>query len=384
VTTEQGLPLPRGRIKAVPEDFVVEEIPAYEPSGEGDHLYVRFTKRGLTTDDVAAKIARATGVPVRDVGIAGMKDKVAVTTQTFSLPIPPKGAQDLEARVTALAIDGVTVLDARRHTNKLRTGHLAGNRFTIVVRDIEEHRIDQVMSTLEEVGRVGLANAFGPQRFGRGRDNADKARAWLSGRIAAPRDARMKRLLFSALQAELFNRVLDARVAEGTWATPVVGDLVKRRHGHALFLWTGTEDPKDEAFPTGPMFGVKMRDPEGEPLALERRILAEFLGDGVDISGTRTLGEGTRRLLCLPVEGLTVQRLSDPLAAQDTRDAREGAQAEVGTNRPNCNGVSKGSGLRVCFVLPKGGYATSLLGTALALVEGADAASEGTPGDRDA
>jgi tRNA pseudouridine13 synthase len=349
-------PLPKGTIKRTPEDFVVEEIPAYEPCGEGDHLYVRFTKRGLTTDDVAAKIARAAGVPVRDVGIAGMKDKIAVTTQTISLPIPPKDGERLEAGVRALTIDGVTILDARRHTNKLRTGHLAGNRFSIVVSGIEAGRTDEVVSSLEGVAKDGLPNAFGPQRFGRGKDNADKARAWLSGRSPAPRDNRLKRLLFSALQSELFNRVLDARVGQGTWNTALVGDLVKRRHGHALFVWTGEDGDEDgQPLPTGPMFGVKMRDPEGEPFAIEQRVLGEGLGEGVDLGSTRNFGEGTRRPLCLWLDGFGIERLE--------RD----------------------SGFRVNFVLPKGGYATSVLGTALALEEGrpvlapADAPTDAPP-----
>jgi len=360
-----GAPLPRARIKTTPEDFLVEELSAYEPSGEGDHLFVRFTKRGLTTDDVALAIARTAGVNVRDVGIAGMKDKVAVATQTVSLPIPPKSGDEFEARVRALAIPGITILSTRRHTNKLRTGHLAGNRFTIVVRGIEPGRIDEVVSTLEAVGRVGLPNAFGPQRFGRGKDNAAKARAWLSGRAPAPRDGRLRRLLFSALQAELFNRVLDVRVAQGTWTTPLPGDLVKRRHSHALFSWTGRAEEDDAPYasedpplPTGPMFGVKMRSPEGEPLAIEQRVYSEGLGDGIDLASARNLGEGTRRLLCLWIEGLRIERLPSD------QEAREGTVQ--GVHR----GVDEGAdrrGLRVHFVLPKGGYATSVLGTALAL-----------------
>jgi tRNA pseudouridine13 synthase len=360
-----GASLPRARIKTTPEDFLVEELSAYEPSGEGDHLFVRFTKRGLTTDDVAVAIARIAGVNVKDIGIAGMKDKVAVATQTVSLPIPPKSGDEFEARVRALAIPGVTILSARRHTNKLRTGHLAGNRFTIVVRGIEPGRIDEVVSTLEAVGRAGLPNAFGPQRFGRGKDNAAKARAWLSGRAPAPRDGRLRRLLFSALQAELFNRVLDVRVAQGTWVTPLPGDLVKRRHSHALFSWTGRAEEDDASYsaedpplPTGPMFGVKMRSPEGEPLAIEQRVYSEGLGDGIDLASAKNLGEGTRRPLCLWVEGLRIERLSSD------QEAREGMVQ--GVHRAVDTGVDR-RGLRVHFVLPKGGYATSVLGTALAL-----------------
>jgi tRNA pseudouridine13 synthase len=348
---------PRGSIKTTPEDFVVEEIPAYEPSGEGDHLYVLFTKRGLTTDEAAGRIARATAVPMRDVGIAGMKDKVAVTTQTISLPVPPKGGAELEAKVGDLSLEGITIHGARRHTNKLRTGHLYGNRFAIVVRGVERERVEEVVTTLEAVGREGLPNAFGAQRFGREKDNAERARAWLSGRAPAPRDGRLRRLLFSALQAELFNRVLGERVERGSWAIPLVGDLVKRRHSHALFLWTGDVTDQDDApSPTGPMFGAKMREPEGEPLELERAILRENLGEGVDLVSARALGEGTRRPLRLWVDELRIERLA-----------------------PGDGEGQTGVGLKLYFVLPKGGYATSVLGTALALEPVAEGASDVFP-----
>src|ERR1700677_2742939 len=129
--------LPRGVIKSTPDDFVVEELPLYAPSGEGDHLYLRFTKRNLPTDVAVRMIARALAVDTRDVGVAGLKDKVGVTTQTISVPLG-RDAAALEARVASLALEGIVVHEARRHTNKLRTGHLAGNRFTIVIRNVEE------------------------------------------------------------------------------------------------------------------------------------------------------------------------------------------------------------------------------------------------------
>ncbi len=343
-------PLPRGQIKAAPEDFLVEEVPAYAPSGEGDHLFVRFTKRNLTTDVAASRIAAAMDVAMRDVGIAGMKDKVAVTTQTLSLPLPRERAQDFEAHLSRLALDDITIHECVRHTNKLRTGHLAANRFTIIVRGIEAARLAEVAAALEEAVRTGIPNAFGPQRFGKAKDNADQARDWLSGRAKAPRDARFRRLLFSALQAELFNRVLDLRVNQGTWSTPLRGDLVKRRTSGGLHLWTGGQareelDGGDEVSPTGPIFGVKMRDPEGEPFEIERTVLRDQLGEGIDLSATRALGEGTRRLLRLWVSDFRVEA------------------CEPGSLPPR----EEGRDLRVCFVLPKGGYATCVLGTVLDL-----------------
>lgn len=360
----------------MPEDFLVEEVRAYSPSGEGDHFFVRFTKKNLTTDVAASRIAGAMQVAMRDVGIAGMKDKVAVTTQTVSLHVPREAGRDFEARLSLLALDGITIHECMRHGNKLKAGHLAANRFTIVVRGIDAACVAEVTLALEEAGRMGIPNAFGDQRFGRDKNNADQARAWLAGRIKPPRDPRLRRLLFSALQADLFNRVLDFRVKNGTWHSPLQGDLVKRRSSGGLYLWTG-DDPRDESSdrdelsPTGPMFGVKMRDPAGEPLELERRVLRESLGDGVDLSGTRALGEGTRRSLRLWVNDLRVE------ACDSLGRVREGELHR-----------EEERDLKVCFVLPKGGYATSVLGTVLALglpgdspEVSSDASPEALPGD---
>ncbi len=340
--------LPRVRIKEVPEDFVVEEIPAYEPTGAGGHLFLRFTKRGKTTDDAVRAIACELGVSPRDVGVAGLKDKVAVTTQTISLPLPaaePAAAAFVE-RARSLVLDAITVLDARRHPHKLRTGHLAGNAFRIVLRGLANERVDEVVRSLERIAGKGLPNAFGAQRFGRDQDNAQRARAWIAGREAPPRDPRRRRLFWSALQAELFNELLAARVNAGTWATPLEGDLVKRRASGGLFSCTdpdtdGERAARGEVTPTGPIFGVKMRWPGGVPGELERQVLAENLGELFDFASVRTLGEGTRRALRLWVDDLRVERAANPSAAE---------QAES---------------LRVYFVLPKGAYATTVLGEAV-------------------
>jgi tRNA pseudouridine13 synthase len=333
---------PRGRIKAIPEDFRVDELPLYEPCGSGEHLFVRFEKRDLTTDAAARAIAGALGVAMPEVGIAGMKDRRAVTTQTISL-LAPRADSAFDERALALSIDGVKILSARRHTNKLKTGHLAGNRFAIVIRDLGDGA-PLVISKLTELGRTGLPNAFGPQRFGRAGDNAEHARAWLSGRIPAPRDPRLRRLHWSALQAELFNALLAARVEGGTWDVPLEGDLVKRRASGGLFSCTDVQAERErarvgEVSPTGPIFGAKMRWPRGAPEALERRILGERLGDGFDLAANRSLGEGTRRALRLWVDQLQIE----------------------------CKSMEEAPSLRVYFVLPKGAYATTVLGAAIEL-----------------
>jgi tRNA pseudouridine13 synthase len=348
-TSVTNAPKPRARIKVVPEDFVVEEIPAYAPSGDGEHVYVRFTKRGLTTDAAVRAIAAAAGANARDAGVAGMKDKHAVTTQTISLLVPRGVSGDaLIDRLNAASLDAITIHEAKRHGNKLKPGHLAGNRFTLRVRSIPRADIARVVADLERVAREGMPNAYGAQRFGRAGDNAERARAWLSGAWPAPRDPRLRRLLFSALQSAIFNAVLDARIQDGTWAVPQKGDLLKRRSSGGLFLCADVQEDRrraesGEVSPTGPMVGVKMRWPEDAPGELERGVSARFLGETFDLADTKNLGEGTRRALRLWVEDLRV------------------------SHGPFDDDGEQEASVRVYFVLPKGAYATTVLGAAVEL-----------------
>jgi len=350
--------LPRGRIKDAPEDFVVEELPLYEASGSGDHLFVRFTKRGLTTFDVVEALASTARVPSRDVGVAGLKDKVGVTTQTVSLPVP-RGVADFEAKVLALSLPGVVIHEVRRHPHKLKPGHLAGNRFTIALRGLDPSRVGEVIATLERAGRDGIPNAFGAQRFGRDRDNAEQALLWLTGKRPGPKDPRKRRFLWSALQSSLFNDVLDRRVAEGTWRTPLLGDVLKKTDSGGLFDCTDetidrARAERGEVSPTGPMFGAKMREPSGKPQELERAVFVGRLGESFDLASTKPFGEGTRRGLCLGIQGMSVARTTVERSMN-----REGYKGAVPKEQE--------AAVTVCFVLPKGSYATSVLGAAVDL-----------------
>ncbi|HEY1693942.1 MAG TPA: tRNA pseudouridine(13) synthase TruD [Polyangiaceae bacterium] len=336
---------PHGILKQSPEDFVVEELPAYTPSGEGTHVYVRFTKTDRTTLDAVRAIARALGCDPRDAGFAGMKDRRAVTTQTISLQ-PPRGVDPraLAARAAAgglPGLDGIAVHDASLHGNKLKPGHLAGNRFTIVVRGVPREALDAVEAGLARVATEGVPNAFGAQRFGRQGDNARRALAWLRGEERGPSDRRVQRLLWSALQSAVFNAVLDARVAGGTFATPLAGDLLKLRTSGGLFVCADVQTDEGRAragdlSPTGPIIGGSMRWPEGAPLALERRIAASILGEGFDLEQTRRLGEGSRRALRVWAQDVRWENVEDDSGHGDA-----------------C--------IRVYFVLPKGAYATTVL-----------------------
>jgi tRNA pseudouridine13 synthase len=333
---------PPGTVKERPEDFVVEEIPAYAPSGEGTHLFVRFTKTDLTTVDAGRAIARALGCEPRAAGFAGMKDKRAVTTQTISLEAP-RGttAVQLAERARSLALAGIVVHEATPHGHKMKAGHLYGNRFALAVRDVPRDRLGDVARALEQVAANGVPNAFGAQRFGRAGDNATRALAWLRGQERGPRDPRMQRLLWSSLQSAIFNAVLEARVADGTFATALEGDLLKLRSSGGLFLCTdaAADRPRaqeGEVSPTGPLVGARMRWPEGVPAELERRIAAATLGEGFDLAATRRLGDGTRRPLRMWVQDLHCEFIEDDPG-----------------HRAAC--------VRVYFVLPKGAYATTVL-----------------------
>ncbi len=350
-----------GSIKNSADDFIVDEVPLYEPSGVGSHLYVRFRKRGLTTDFVVRGFAQALGVSARDIGVAGLKDKIAVTTQTISIPVPPREpAGDFEQRVRSVAIDGVDILDARLHANKLKTGHLTGNRFDLVIRDIAPTDIARVVARFEEIARDGVPNAFGEQRFGMRGDNADVALKWLRDGGPGPRDARQRRFLWSALQSAIFNDVLDRRVADGTWHRAIAGDLLVKHDSGAVFLCAdesvdSERAARGEVSATGPMAGVDMRKPEGAPHAIEEAVEQKYLGPTFDWAATRTLGAGARRPLRLWVKEVE--------ASANTYSGPEGGDSPI-----------IGASMRVKFMLPKGGYATTVLSSVLRIVEANDSA----------
>ena len=370
---------PHARIKSVPEDFVVDEEPAYPASGTGDHLFLHVKKRGLTTMDAVARLAEALGAPRRDVGVPGLKDKIAVTTQWLSFPAPPGSLVETKARALEPTAD-LEVLAITRHENKLRTGHLAKNRFTLRLRDVARDKIDQVKAAFLRLGETGVPNAFGAQRFGRQGDNVERALAFLSGKERGPRDVRARKFLFSSLQSHVFNAVLEERETDGTWNVPILGDLLKLESG-GMFVCTDVQTDTERARqgelgPSGPMFGVKMRSPEHDALALETRVFSRLMGEGFDLGPTKPLGEGTRRPLVLRVQDLhvTLEEFGDAPAAH-------GASAAPETPKP----AEQRANLLVKFVLAKGAYATTVLSRVVTAEEGSpEAAPESPAGQEDA
>lgn len=164
-----------GRIKVTPADFRVEELPLYEPCGHGQHTYLKIEKEGLSTFQAIRLIARALGIDVREIGYAGLKDAQAVTVQTISVGDVPV------ERAARLKIDGIRVLEVSRHTNKLKVGHLRGNRFEIRIREVTPAALPAAQAIVDVLSRRGVPNFFGEQRFGVRGDTHLLGRALVQG-----------------------------------------------------------------------------------------------------------------------------------------------------------------------------------------------------------
>lgn len=315
-------------MRASDDDFRVDELASYEPCGEGEHTYLKFEKRGMTTPYAITQIARVLKIQPRDVGYAGLKDRHAVTTQSVSLPrVDPE-------RVAAMEIPGLRVLSVSRHRNKLRTGHLKGNRFELRVRDVAGsmgEALERAQAIARIIGPAGVPNYYGEQRFGRDGDNAARAKEWLSGANPGPRDPHQRRFMVSALQSELFNAWLGQRVRDGLIDSYVEGDLAARGPSGRPWLVTAEDAallyPSGEASPTGPMFGRSMERPTGAAEAREEAVLAGASLDRAFFDRIGPLAEGARRPARVFVEDLSVTAEPDALVFRFTLPA--GAYATV-------------------------------------------------------
>ncbi len=287
-----------GHIGPDPEDFVVDEEPLYAASGQGDHWYVRLRKRVATTPELRSAVAAAAGVPERDLGHAGMKDKQAVTTQWLSVPVPrarPPESWQLP--------EPFTLLEVSRHNNKLRIGHLAGNRFKIRLVGLEPTALERIGPLAERISRDGLGNYFGSQRFGIGQRNLEGALFALKRGRLGPRSGNRGKFLASVIQSEIFNRYAVARLELGQ-RTLLDGDVVRLEGSSAVFTVEDVEREQPrlaqgDIHLTGPMVGPKMKESAGRPRELE---LAAALSVGLDGELMRELGRsapGTRRDLLL-------------------------------------------------------------------------------------
>jgi len=253
-----------GVIRRHPEDFIVEEQLAFPLTGEGEHLYLRIRKTGQNTRWVSKQLARRLSLPFKAVGFAGLKDRHAITDQWFSLHLPGQADPDWGA----LGIEGVEVLDAIRHSGKLRTGALSGNRFRIIVRDLEGD-LDALEARLGRLKNVPVPNYFGAQRFGHDAGNLDLLFA--AGDIG--RAARSFGL--SAQRSALFNLWLAGRIEDGTWRIPLDGEIAYLEDEHR-YRHVDKLDAAQACVPTGLLWGCGDNQATGTALAREQAFRADF------------------------------------------------------------------------------------------------------------
>ncbi|NUM36032.1 MAG: tRNA pseudouridine(13) synthase TruD [Candidatus Brocadiae bacterium] len=381
----QEIPGIGGVIKSKPDDFQVKEIPLYPASGTGEHLYLYIQKQNITTMDLVYQIARQLRISPNDVGYAGRKDSFAVSWQYLSVPAT------CESSLSEVKIPGVSILSHQKHTNKLRIGHLAGNHFAILIRNIQENAEKNVKDVLDILQRRGVPNYFGEQRFGLQNNTHEIGKAMLLGNHEKTCDTffqsncnlessaieqaisfykqkkyqeammvlpasfstekhllkmlasgsgckkaveripwKIQKFYVCAYQSFLYNSTLNSRLA--CLDKIELGDLAVKHPGSAVFL---VEDPSLEqkrcdAFeisPSGPIFGHKMIEPKGRQGEMEKQILQE---EGITLDSFESFHlKGERRSYRVSLKDVQYEKTQD--------------------------------GLWISFVLPKGCYATVAL-----------------------
>jgi tRNA pseudouridine13 synthase len=277
----RDLPGIGGILRAELTDFMVEEIPAYEPCGSGEHTFFRVEKYGISTMMLVKEIAQKLNLSTQAISSAGLKDKYAVARQTLCVHnVAPE-------IIETLSLDNAQVLWVSRHTNKLRTGHLKGNCFTIRIREVGPTADALAAPILETLAHRGVPNAYGEQRFGNRSDNhligeflLRNDRESLAAHGIRRPGYEMRAFFVSAFQSSLFNQYLAKRMSDDSMDDVMMGDIARKELTGGLFT---VQNPEVDSLrvksweisPTGPIFGYKMMQAADQAGELEAAILAE-------------------------------------------------------------------------------------------------------------
>jgi tRNA pseudouridine13 synthase len=312
-----GAPPVNGRLRTTADDFRVDEVLGFAPDGAGSHMLLTVEKRAANTGWVAAQLARHAGVAVREIGFSGHKDRHAVTRQAFTVPlastVEPAACLDWQG-------EGYRVVAAERHARKLRPGSHRSNRFGIRVRGLLGD-VAALDARLRSIATRGVPNYFGPQRFGRGGNNLQRALAWGDGG-PGPRDRSQRGFVLSAARSYLFNTVLAARVVRGDWDQILPGEAVILDGRRSFFPATQVDSTllarcqEMDVHPSGPLPGLGDSPATQDALQLEMDALAghEVL---LQLLARERL-EHERRSLRLPVRDTTWQVDADELQFEFT------------------------------------------------------------------
>ncbi|MBA1192692.1 tRNA pseudouridine(13) synthase TruD [Pseudomonas entomophila] len=288
-------------LKAVADDFQVDEVLDIPLSGQGEHLWLWVEKRDLNTEEAARRLARAAGVPLRAISYAGLKDRQALTRQWFSLHLPGKADPDL----TRAEDETLRILEQTRHSRKLQRGAHSANGFTLRLTALAADHA-ALDARLTQIARHGVPNYFGAQRFGHAGGNVQDAQGWAE-RGALPEQRNTRSRLLSSARSFLFNQVLAERVQAGDWQRAIVGDLLAFTDSRSFFPADAhtCEDPRLaqlDLHPTGPLWGEGEPATEGAPGARERAVAARHAALCQWLASAGLKQE--RRILRLPIGAL--------------------------------------------------------------------------------
>lgn len=327
------LPGVGGDLKQVASDFEVEEIPAYLPTGSGEHLFLWIEKTGISGEQLTQHIVHSLRLAKHDLGVAAVKDRHAVTRQFVSVPAK------FEPQIGSIETEFIKVKSVARHQNKLKTGHLRGNRFSILIRNVSPGAYEPARQIAVCLSALGVPNYYGDQRFGIDGETSELGLDLLRGHQTAEdiHPARRRFLLrfaLSAAQSLLFNQVLSERMNDGLLHQVLPGDVMQVSASGGVFLCA---DPavdqvrfdNREICTTGPMFGPKMLQPGEKVAAREASVLRAHQLQPEDFLRYPQLTNGTRRPFLVFPQDLQI--------------------------------VEEPAGLRFQFSLPSGCYATVVL-----------------------
>ncbi|NPA73071.1 MAG: tRNA pseudouridine(13) synthase TruD [Gammaproteobacteria bacterium] len=359
-----GVPDCQALYKVIPEDFVVEEQIAFELSGEGEHLWCWVEKRGENTDWVLQQLAKWASVSPSKIGVAGQKDRHAVTRQWFSIQLPGL----VNPKVDEFRLNNVTILKTTRHQRKLQTGGLSGNRFTVTLRNItcnaaETDVIETLQARLQKIQAEGVPNYFGEQRFGIHGRNIKQGEKLLVGEL--PKVKRnQKSMYLSAIRSWMFNCLLNERIKQGSWNRLLPGDILQLEGSNKWFVDDQSEGLSERVMvqdihPTGALFG------KGDlPTKMVAREIEDAVGDGFKswVSGLVEYGvDQDRRALRLLPKDFEWQWVMDS-SEEDEALHEAFSVLEV-------DGWKAAPVLRLSFSLRSGSYATMVMRE---LIQGSD------------
>ncbi|WOH37348.1 tRNA pseudouridine(13) synthase TruD [Thalassotalea fonticola] len=268
-------PKSHGELRSCVDDFKVFEILPFEPCGEGEHLIIHIRKTGANTLFVARQLAKYFKVKDALVSYAGLKDRNAVTEQYFGVHVPGKTQYDL----SDLDIEGVQVLSYKRHNKKLKTGALIGNRFELMLRNVDD--IDDIKTRWQKILSFGVPNYFGEQRFGQQGNNLTAASELFNGKKV--KDKKKRGFYLSAARSFLFNQFVNERINNNQFSSPMNGDVYMLSGSRSIFSQDEIDDvimtrlaEKDIAI-TAPLWGAGEVATSNQALDFEQELASNYV-----------------------------------------------------------------------------------------------------------